>query len=50
LFVFHRRYDGLNVPTTLLDELPQQTTLQRAIVAHLRAGGHWHSRTGWFPF
>jgi hypothetical protein len=33
-----------------LDDLPQRTTLERAIVAHLRAGGHWRARTGWFEF
>ncbi len=32
-----------------LDRLPQDTTLQRAFVKHLRAGRHWHSRTGWRP-
>jgi hypothetical protein len=30
-----------------LDELPQETTLQRAIVQHLRAGRHWFGRSGW---
>lgn len=30
-----------------LDELPRRTTLQRAIVTHLKAGRHWRSRTGW---
>jgi hypothetical protein len=38
-------------PTPLLpgelDALPQETSLQRAIVGHLRAGGHWWERTGW---
>jgi hypothetical protein len=33
-----------------LDELPQETTLQRAYVAHRRSGRHWHERTGWCPF
>ncbi|MEQ7011303.1 hypothetical protein ABN028_34555 [Actinopolymorpha sp. B17G11] len=47
--VFARRYDGPHVPGELLDELPQDTTLQRAIVTHLHRGGHWHSRTGWCP-
>lgn len=47
--VFHRRYDGAHVPDGLLNGLPQDTTLQRAIVTHLRSGGHWYSRTGWFP-
>ncbi len=30
-----------------LDDLPQRTTLERAVVAHLRSGGHWQSRLGW---
>jgi hypothetical protein len=30
-----------------LSELPQDTTLQRAVVAHLGAGRHWRIRTGW---
>lgn len=30
-----------------LDTLPQRTTLERAIVAHLRAGKHWRNRVGW---
>ena len=30
-----------------LDELPQRTTLERAVVAHLRAGQHWQVRSGW---
>ena len=42
-FVFRR-------PGLRLDELPQRTTLERAIVARLRDGGHWRSRTGWFDF
>jgi len=29
-----------------LDRLPQDSALQRAIVAHLRAGRHWRTRTG----
>ncbi len=39
-FVFDR------VPESL-DELPQDTTLERAIVQHLRSGGRWRTRTGW---
>jgi hypothetical protein len=39
-FVFRR----LN-PT--LDELPQHTTLERAVVAHLRSGRHWQAVSGW---
>lgn len=46
-YVFHRRYDGPEVPASLLNELPQRTTLQRAIVTHLRNGGHWYNQTGW---
>ena len=43
--VFHRRPAPLH--RAELDALPQDTTLQRAIVGHLRAGRHWHFRTGW---
>jgi hypothetical protein len=32
-----------------LDLLPRDTTLQRAVVDHLRAGRHWRVRTGWLP-
>ncbi|MDP9275836.1 MAG: acyltransferase domain-containing protein [Chloroflexota bacterium] len=39
-FVFHRIAPNI-------DDLPQRTTLERAIVAHLSAGGHWKNRTGW---
>jgi hypothetical protein len=38
-FVF--RYNGQP-----LDDLPQRSSLERAVVAHLRAGRHWHMRTG----
>jgi hypothetical protein len=34
-------------PLARLDTLPQRTRLERAVVAHLRAGGHWRARTGW---
>lgn len=37
------------LPDEVLDDLPQDTTLQRAFVAHLRAGHHWFNRSGWFP-
>lgn len=30
-----------------LAELPRRTTLERAVVDHLRAGRHWRVRTGW---
>jgi hypothetical protein len=39
-FVFHRIAPSI-------DELPRRTTLERAIIAHLRAGKHWRNRTGW---
>lgn len=29
-----------------LDELPQRSTLEKAVVGHLRSGGHWEGRTG----
>jgi GNAT-like C-terminal domain/N-acyltransferase N-terminal domain len=40
---------GRSVPPDLYSTLPRETTLQRAIIAHLRAGGHWYVRTGWLP-
>lgn len=40
-FIFKR-------PFAQLERLPQDTTLQRAIVQHIRAGRHWRFRTGWF--
>ena len=39
-FVFHRIAPDI-------DDLPQRTTLERAIVSHLRARKHWRDRTGW---
>ncbi|MFD2420205.1 acyltransferase domain-containing protein [Amycolatopsis pigmentata] len=41
-FVF--RYNGQP-----LDELPQRTRLERAVVAHLKAGRHWYNRVGRLP-
>ena len=35
--------------STPLDELPRGSALQRAVVDHLRAGGHWYWRRGRFP-
>lgn len=34
------------VPASL-DELPQKTTLERAVVAHMRRGRSWRIRLGW---
>lgn len=42
-FVFRR-------PNTGLDDLPQTTSLERAVVRVLREGQHWRNRTGWFDF
>lgn len=39
-FVFGR------IPASL-DDLPRRTTLQRAIVDHLRAGRRWDGGVGW---
>lgn len=46
-YIFRRQFDGAGELAVLLDQLPQDTMLQRAIVAVLRSGGHWHARTGW---
>ncbi len=35
-----------HLPASLSD-LPQTTTLERAIVSHLQDGGHWSFRRGW---
>jgi hypothetical protein len=40
MFVFHRTRPAL-------DELPQRTSLQRAVIGHLQAGHHWKVRAGW---
>lgn len=40
-FVFGER------PDYPLDELPAETVLQRAVVAHLRRGRRWQVRSGW---
>ena len=29
-----------------LDELPQRTALERAVVTHWKRGGHWHGHRG----
>lgn len=42
-FVFRR-------PGAALGDLPQRTTLERALVSRLDAGEHWRARTGWFDF
>jgi hypothetical protein len=37
-------------PDRPLNELPQNTTLERAVVYHLQNGRHWHGGAGWLPF
>lgn len=32
-----------------IDDLPQDTSLERAVVKHLKADKHWHLRIGWAP-
>lgn len=33
-----------------LDDYPQETSIQRAIVNHLKNGGSWHGGMGWMEF
>jgi len=42
------RHVFVRVPDDL-DDLPRTTTLDRAIVDHLRTGGHWYGVSGWLP-
>jgi hypothetical protein len=35
-------------PELPLDTLPRRSTLQRAVVDHLRSGAHWRGGRGWF--
>ncbi len=37
-------------PDRPLDELPQRTTLERAVVRHLRDGKLWHGGVGWIEW
>lgn len=37
-------------PEAPLETLPRDTSLRRAVVDHLREGGHWHDANGWFPW
>ncbi|AKZ55125.1 hypothetical protein SAM23877_2076 [Streptomyces ambofaciens ATCC 23877] len=36
-------------PSLPVDDLPRRTSVERAVGDHLRAGGHWYVRYGWFP-
>jgi GNAT-like C-terminal domain/N-acyltransferase N-terminal domain len=49
-YVFGRPGQSGPVTAGLLAELPQDTSLQRAYVAHLQSGRNWHARTGWIVF
>ena len=33
-----------------LDIYPQRTTLERAVIGHIRSGRHWHGGVGWLRF
>lgn len=46
-YVFGQELAEVGDHAAFLDQLPQETSLQRAIVAVLRSGNHWHTRTGW---
>jgi hypothetical protein len=35
-------------PDVPLGELPRRNSVERAVVDHLRAGGHWYGGRGWF--
>lgn len=37
-------------PDRPLDELPQRTTLERAVVQHIRDGRQWHGGVGWMEW
>lgn len=47
-FVFHRVCPTAP-PRQVFDQLPQETTLQRAAAKHFQSGKHWHVRSGWLP-
>jgi hypothetical protein len=49
-YLFGRPSQSGPVTAGLRAELPQDTSLQRAYVAHLQSGRHWHARTGWMVF
>lgn len=44
-----RKFVFGDVDTPLAD-LPQDTSLQRAVVGHLQDGRHWHVHSGWLPW
>jgi hypothetical protein len=38
------------LPGKDISDLPQKTSLERAVIAVLENGDHWHTRSGWFDF
>lgn len=36
-------------PELPVEGLPRRNSVERAVVDHLRAGGHWYGGHGWFP-
>jgi hypothetical protein len=38
------------LPGTAVDDLPQTTSLERAVLSVLGSGEKWHTRSGWFDF
>ena len=48
-YVFRRQCTG-DIDEVALDQLPQETRLQRAYVDHLRRGKHWHACFGHSQF
>jgi hypothetical protein len=49
-YVFGRPSQNGPVAESLLADLPQHTSLQRAYVTHLLSKRNWHARTGWVVF
>ena len=49
-YIFGRPSQNPPVTASLLADLPQHTSLQRAYVTHLRSGRNWQARTGWMTF
>jgi hypothetical protein len=49
-YLFGRPSQSVPIAPELLADLPRETSLQRAYVAHLESGRHWYARTGWIAF
>lgn len=48
-YIFGRPSQRDPVTPDQLAELPRDTSLRRAYVAHLQSGRHWHAYSGWIP-